>query len=349
MNAKPLVFADFHHSSLLYSLIMLFEGRMNGSLYRPIGLDWHTQGLWRLSDDPGVVNQYLSIEGATPLKLKGTIAGLPYPSVYSYQDEGFAHKAITLEAFYRMPVDIVIASVPEHIEPYRRLCAVHPRKPKLIFQIGNPWTIEDRQVRNVMSSALVRDVPSDIHYIRYHQEFDLTVFHPDFASPGRHIHAFINCFATADQYVSDWKLFEEIERLMPDWTFRSFGGNCRDGDAAGPAEVARCMKKARFVWHTKNGGDGYGHVIYNSAAVARPMIVRMADYEDKQGIELMSDGITCVAIDGLTPGEIARKIVYYSDERRYAALCHNIRDNFKAKVDFDREGKALKKFIKKLR
>ncbi|MFC5530796.1 hypothetical protein [Cohnella yongneupensis] len=349
MYAKPFVLADFHHSSLLQSLIMLFEGRIGGSLFRPIGTEWYTHGLWRMSTHPNVVDQFLGVDEATPIITSETLPDLTYPSIYSYQDAGFSHKGITLEAFYRMPMDIVIASIPEHIEPFRHLCNTHPNKPKLIFQIGNSWTVKDKHVRNVMASAIVDEVPSNVHFIRYHQEFDLSVFSPDFSYPDRNINSLINCFATAGHFSSDWKLFEQVEQLMPDWAFRSFGGECRDGNAEGPTGVAERISEARFIWHTKNGGDGYGHVIYNSAAIARPLIVKMEYYKDQMGKELMTDGKTCVAIDGLSPEEIVQKIVFYSDEKRYAALCKNIHSNFKAKVDFNSEAKALQKFIKQLK
>ena len=109
------------------------------------------------------------------------------------------------------------------------------------------------------------------------------------------------------------------------------------------------MKEARLIWHTKNGGVGYGHVIYNTGAIARPMIVKREYYQDKLGKELMIDGVTCLAIDGLSPQEIVNKVLYYSDEKKYATLCKNVYKNFKAKVDFDSEGKALEKFINELK
>ncbi|RCW50866.1 glycosyltransferase [Paenibacillus prosopidis] len=353
MYSQPIVFTDFHHNALLYSLILLFEGRLGGTIFTPIGTDWYTHGFWKVSDSPEIIKQYLNFDRAVPdgsSKFNENAESTSNP-VYLCQNKnilGHTNKAVTLDGFYQLPVDIVIASIPTHIEPFLRLCENHPNKPKLIYQIGNAWTAEAGLAPNVMASALIHNIPKDIHFISNHQEFDLSVFYPDLSYPEQNIYSFIHCLNTIDAFASDWKLFQSVEKLMPDWNFKSYGGLCRDGCASGTDEVAKQMRGARFIWHTKKGGDGYGHVLYNSAAVARPMIVKMEYYRDKLGRELMIDGQTCLAIDGLSPQEVVNKILYYSDSQRYATLCKNVYENFKAKVDFDKEAETLQKFIKGL-
>lgn len=351
---RPIVFTDFHHASLLYSLILLFEKRLGGSVFRPIGIDWYSQGFWKILDNPDKVKQYLSIGDPDLNSVVGyySIDGLKTTNnlVYLLQDNsGFLNKGITMDLFFQMPVDIVIASMPAHVEPFYRLCQSHPNKPKLIYQIGNAWPIEAGLAPNVMASAIIKGVPEHIHFISYHQEFDLSVFYPDFSYPNPNIYSFKNCFNVVESYAEDWELFETVEKLMPAWTFKSAGFLCRDGRVDGHDKLAAQMREARFIWHTKYGGDGYGHVIYNSAAVARPMIVKMEYYRDKLGKELMIDGETCLAIDGLNPHEIVNKILYYSDEKRYTTLRQNVYTNFKAKVDFDKEANALQNFIQGLK
>lgn len=348
MFSRPIVVTDYHHGSLLYSFILLFEKRFGGSVFQPIGYDWNTHGFWKVFDHPDTVAQYLDTQRGNPLENSD--------SVYLCPDAGFTGKAVTLSSFYQMPVDIVIASIPAHVEPFHRLCQSHPNKPKLIYQIGNSWSVEAGLAPNVMASAIIKNVPKHIHFISYHQEFDLSVFYPDFSYPSQNVYSFVNCFTTAEGYASDWtcyapdwQLFETVEKMMPEWAFKSFGIVCRDGYAGTPEELAQRMREARFIWHTKFGGDGYGHIIYNSAAVARPMIVKMEYYQDKLGKELMIDGVTCVAIDGLSPQEVVNKILYYSDGQRYATLCKNVYEHFKAKVDFDRESQDLQHFIQGLK
>ena len=360
MLIKPLVFADFHHSSLLNSLIMLFEGRLGGQVYRPIGMEWAEQGFWKVYDHPATQLQFLGVGGATPdgTKPLNEVEGIGGKigidgkriDIYHCKDiEGDrTNKAITLEGFLNMPFDVVIASIPQHIEPFKKLCELHPNHPKLIFQIGNAWTIEAGLAPNIMASAIINDVPENIHFISYHQEFDTKVFYPDFSRPGQTIYSFINVFNNQPHLAEDWQLFQEVEHHMSNWTFRSFGGQCRDGSMDGSENLANKMREARFIWHTKAGGDGYGHVLHNSAAVGRPIITKKLYYAGKMGEKLMIDGETCIAIDGLTAHEIISKIEYYSDPPRYEQMCRAVYENFHQVCDFDKEFESLQIFLNNL-
>ena len=343
------VFADFHHSSLLNSLIMLFEGRLNGELYRPIGTDWHAKGYWKLFDHPATVEQFLGIGGATPdgTEPVNEVVGKTEPGVYNCFDidSHKTNKAITHEAFNLLPFDFVIASIPQHIEPFRRLCNEHPHKPKLLYQVGNAWNITDDQlslIDGILASAKLNRIPN-VPYVEYHQEFDLNVFlpYPPNQYPGPLITSFVNCFGVDGLFEFDWELFRRIENMMPEWSFKALGGQCRDGAAHGSKELAGKM-------HTKNGGDGYGHVIHNAAAVGRPMIVRKSYYSGKMGDSLMIDGVTCIAIDGLTDNQIVTKILEYSRPHVYAELCHNVIANFKRVVNFDDEALNIQNMLERL-
>jgi hypothetical protein len=55
------VLADFHHGSLLRSLVMLFEDRLGMELYRPIGLQWLHRGYWAISNLKGTAKQFLDL------------------------------------------------------------------------------------------------------------------------------------------------------------------------------------------------------------------------------------------------------------------------------------------------
>lgn len=353
------VFTDFHHASLLNSFILLFEKRLGGKVYRPIGMEWADNGFWKVYDHPATQQQYLAVGGATPdgtpplNEMYGdnpivTNGGLKKPFLYFCQDidSGYFNKAITMEGFMKLPIDIVIASLPQHIEPFKRLCELHPNKPKFIYQIGNAWNVEENIVKNVMASAIVDNVPEGINFISYHQEFDTNIFHPnDFSLPEtKNIYSFVNVF----QNFPDWSLFLEVEKLMPDYSFRAYGGQCRDGAANGSKELADKMREARFIWHTKEGGDGYGHVLHNTAAVGKPMITKKSYYSGKLGEKLMIDGQTCIDIDGLTPQQIVDKIVYMSDPSRYKALCAGVYENFCDAVDFDKEFLSIQNFLDRL-
>lgn len=357
---NPIVLADFHHASLLNSLVMLFEDRLNGMVFRPIGVEWAEQGFWKVYDHPATIQQFLGIGGASPdgtAKLNEVVShhgGLSNPvNWYNCRDiEGDkTNRAITLQTFYEIPIDIVIASIPAHIEPFKKLCETHGNQPKLIYQIGNQWIPEQGIAPNIMASAKMPPIPGT-NFISYHQEFDLEVFkyippviNPEYIEwPGKQINSFINVF----QNFPDYDLFERVQFAMGDWTFKSYGGQCRDGSANGSVDLAEKMAFSRFIWHTKAGGDGYGHIVHNSGAVGRPMIVKKSYYAGSLGGDLMIDGETCIDIDGLSEAQIIEKILFYNEPERYNKMCEAVRANFRAKVDFDAEAEKIKGFLENL-
>lgn len=372
------VFTDFHHAGLLQSLILLFERRLGGNVYRPIGMEWADKGFWKVYDHPATQAQFLNVGGATPdgtprlndvVQLTAAKAVDDSKKVWVYKcqdiDSGSYNRAITYEGFMNMPIDIVIASLPQHIEPFKKLCALHPMEPKLIYQIGNAWNIPDNMsVSNVMASAKIPSVPPGVNFIEYHQEFDLDIFYAGWPfhsvimegqrtevskEPANTIYSFVNCFSV-DGFIfkDDYALFKSIESSMPEFSFKSFGGQCRDGAAHGTRQVAEKMRSARFIWHTKLGGDGYGHVLFNSAAVGRPLITKKSYYAGKLGEALMIPDVTCINIDGLSEADIMSKIRYYNEPDRYRSMCQAVLDNFAQQVDFEEEEKKLRDFLQKL-
>lgn len=356
---NPIVFTDFHHASLLNSLILLFEKRLGGQVFRPIGRDWYDKGYWFVYDHPSTIEQYLGIGGATP---DGT-ARLNEPYMKSHFqregiyycrdiDSGFYNKAITTDAFLSVPFDIVIASIPEHVEPYQRLCELHPNRPKLIYQIGNEWNIPNNAARNVMASANIIMPPIQVNFVGYHQEFDLDIFKFEpynYDHEFNEINSFVNCFGVQDNFTDDWNTFLRVENEMPDYRFNSYGGQCRDGAAHGSRQLAEKMKQSMFIWHTKAGGDGYGHVLFNSAAMGRPLIVKKEYYAGKLGEKLLIDGVTCITIDGLSVEHIVEKIRFYSQEALHRAMVNNVYQNFKQNVDFNADAERIKIFLDNLK
>lgn len=348
------VFVDFHHASLLNSLILLFEKRLGGAVFRPIGLEWAEKGFWHIYDHPATREQYLGIGGNTPdgsAKLNEVIG--KNNGIYACQDidSGKQNKAITFDAFMQMDIDIVIASIPQHVGPFKKLCALHPNHPKLIYQIGNAWNIPPNSVQNVMASAIIPSVPSGVNFVSYHQEFDLDIFRPTpFQwAPDKNIYSFVNCFDTQDHFKFDWAMFQEMETLMAGWYFKVYGGQCRDGVVAPASEVANRMREARFIWHTKAGGDGYGHVIHNAFAVGRPPIVKKSYYQGKLAEALMVHGETCIDIDGLSFAQIKELIHRFGDDEDiYNTMSQAAYNKFKEIVDFEKEALSISKFLEKI-
>ena len=344
------ILVDFHHAGLLNSLILLFEKRLGCKVYRPIGREWFDEGYWKVYDHPATVAQFLDIGGANPDKTD------PVNEVEGEKDGIFlchdiasneTNRAITLDKFRKMNFSIVIASIPQHVTPFLKLCEKHWSMPKLIFQIGNQWQNEASNVENIMVSARIDT--KNKHSVVYHQEFDTNVFcraSSDVFVPK--ITSLINCFPTDGMFKEDWELFQKVETLMPKIEFKCLGGQGRDGMAHGEQGVADEIRSSGFVWQTKRGGDGYGHIVHNTGACGIPMLVKKEYYEGKMGEDLMIDGVTCVCIDNLNPQQIVDKIHYYSAPLRWKSMCENTYRNFKKNVDFDNEEKKIRHFLSEL-
>lgn len=132
---------------------------------------------------------------------------------------------------------------------------------------------------------------------------------------------------------------------MPDWEFKSFGGSCRDGAAHGAKALADKMREATLIFHVKKFGDGYGHIIHNAAAIGRPIITRISDYQEKLGGKLITSKTT-IMIDNCTPEQIIEQILN-AEKYRLGEFGMGLEmyQQFKKIVDFDKEELQIRNFL----
>jgi hypothetical protein len=147
----------------------------------------------------------------------------------------------------------------------------------------------------------------------------------------------------------DWALFEELERRSPNWQWRSYGGHCRNGVIGPASKLADRQRDADFIFQVKAGGDGYGHIVHNAAAVGRPMIVKRSYYRNMLGEALMIPGETCIDIDNKSPAQILDEIEYWAEPIKYAEMQRKIRENFERNVDFESEFTKIHEFLSRLK
>lgn len=353
MSRKILV--DHHHSSLLHSLIYLFEDRLDIEVYRPIGLKWYTTGHWNIFPALDTAKQYLDldqayrpVDGTRPLN---QFTGRPAEDgVYLIKDEdatGGFHKACTFEYFMDNDFDFVLASIPQHIAPFQQLA--RRKNAKFIVQAGNEWTIQGWNGYNVLASLAPRSLPFDVNAVFYHQEFPLDKFQHapvDNYKTRPVINSFINVY----EHNSGWGDFTTLERMTPqliDWY--SFGGQCRNGSIDGYTELGAVMRNTDIVFHVKAGGDGYGHVLHNAYACGRPVITRRSHYRGQWGEYLLTDD-TCIDLDKWRrPEYVVPAIVdlaYDNDRRREMGAA--ARRRFEEVVDFEREASEIERWIERL-
>ena len=345
-----LVLADKHHQSLSHSLKMLFEDRLGHELYFPIGMSWFTEGYWALNNLEDTAKQYLEI-GNTPkdgtMKLSdGKLVG----DVYQIQD--YHHysiqKGITLDTFKKLKFDILIASVPAHIKPFKELIARYQPQAKLIFQMGNHFSevddlLRSGEIKNLMASTI--PFPTyGANAVFYHQEFDLNVFKPS----GKPVEKMITSFINVLNENGGMQNYYSLKSIMPEYQFFSYGGQCDDGSVVGIDNMARIMGESAFGFMCKSGGDGFGHNLHNFFAVGTPVIINYSEYKDKLGGLLTIPDETCIIAEiSDDMNTVAEKIRSISPSK-YEWMRQRTFARFQEVVNFSKEQKDIEKFLERL-
>lgn len=347
------VLTDFHHSSLLRATNLLFGDRLGFDVYRPIGMEWFEHGFWAINDQRDTAEQYLAL-GSQPVddtaRLNDLEQGFGAADRFAIYDPGntSTHMAATLDYFKRNRFDYVIASIPAHIKPFQRLIRQFNPQAKLIVQIGNEWPSELLEGHNVLASVKPRDIPG-ANAVFYHQEFDLDVFRPAPVIANKKVYSFINCLQ--QQMPLAWSDFTGLEMLLKarsGFEFKSFGGQCRDGNMNGPVELAEMMREAMMIFHVKEGGDGFGHIIYNAYAVGRPIITRSRFYKDRLAEELLVPG-TFIDLDKHNLPEafnIINRLHYQPDV--LAEMGEKAHNRFIEVVDYNRDAERIREWLTSL-
>ena len=348
------VLIDFHHQALFRSLVTLFEDRLGFEVYRPIGLDWHTEGYWAVHDHPDTAKQFLGMEqgyrpadGTPPLnELAPPEPGWGrYPDgVYLVNDPATPDrpvKACTLDFFKNTSFDLIIASIPQHLPLYMRLAANFQPGAHVAMQVGNEWALHSMPATNILASVAPRPVPDGANVCWYSQEFDLEAFRPE-PVIGRGV---MSCFINV---LDGGRLGEmlNIRESAGMLAAYSFGGQCRDGCITGVHELGDEMRGSDIIYHVKPGGDGYGHVLHNAFAVGRPVITRRSHYRGQLGDQLLTRD-TCIDLDGIRAWR-AGQIIKDLGVDGLTAMGQAAADRFREVVDFDEDEANVRCWLENL-
>lgn len=347
------IFSDMHNLGLYQSLQFLFEKRLGGELFRPIGIEYFNEGYFRLAEpygnNPATIAQFLEVNSNTPDgSPRLNDAKKVQDGVYEFGDPttDYTNKGITLEAFKNTKFDIIIASIPQHIEPFRQLIQKYQPDAKLVFQCGNIYwdkSVDYSKVPNLLASVKKFDVPSTCNSVFYHQEFDLEVFKPQGKKGKKQIVSFVNDLP----HMGTLGTYMELKSLMPEFEFKSYGIGCDNGIITGTQNIANIMNESYFGVHLKTNGDGFGHILYNWFACGKPVIINGNDYQDKLGGELLTDMETCIDIDKRSVYDVI-KITKEMRPLQYEYMCQQVHQRFKDCVDYDKEEVKIREWLDKL-
>ena len=347
----PVIFIDMHHQQLYMAMQILVEERLGGTLLRPIGTDWFEKGLWHNAEiylnHPDTIKQYLEIRNTIPTKMgpRNNVIG-EEEDIYLVENTFKTEHAVTYDQFMKIKPDIIIASYYGNLASYAQL-AKELGIP-LVFQMGNVWPVPWDLVNNVLSSTSPFPVPSGKNACFYHQEIDLKTFYKgDYTYDSKLLVSFVNCLEEHDIHKQSWEDFRSLEKIMPEYTFKSYGISNRDGTIMNQQEVADIMRSAKFGIHLKGKGDGFGHVIFDWFTLGKPVIFRGSQYRGKLAESHLIHGVTEFDLEQISFEALKDKIISISEEE-YKKMCDNVERIFKEKVDYNREEEEIRKFMENL-
>lgn len=339
------ILSDLHHESLYYSLQLLFEKRLEHKLYRSIGMTWFKNGYWAINNLEATAKQYLEggykpVDQTMPLNEIESVEGNGI--VYVRDDHHHTEqRGILFSEFEKMDFDIIIASIPQHIKPFKELARM--KNAKFIFQMGNVFNeVNLNEIPNLLANTLPRNIPPTCNYIQYHQEIS-DVFKPSSQPSERLITSFINVY----DHNKGFEDYMALKSIMPSHEFRSYGGQCMDGTITGVENIATIMNRSQFIFHSKYMGDGFGHSLYSAMACGKPVITRISDYKGKLGEELLTHNETCLDLDICNINDISAIISNISPEQ-YQWMCQQARERFEKCVDYNKEEIEIKEFLDRL-
>lgn len=352
------ILCDFHHSDLWWSHHLIFERGLGHTLFRPRGMEWHTEG-YILPNNPDVARQFLEhsmydfdfamkhFEKARPRLEKeaddtlwvgmDTINGCPYYPLF---------RTLTFEEFKDTKIDVLMATVSNHQVPFIELKNKYKPNAKLLREEGNVGGFDhfNQNFPNLMTS----DVPTyekvtASNKVLYHQRFDLGIFYSSPTSYQKRIGSFHPSFRNTPEMVT----FAEAHwTQMPEVAFYDYGFTGRNGFCNTKSQLADAMRQVSFVWHVKPIGDGFGHIIHNAFAVGRPVITVGSHYEGRIAGRLLEDEITCIMLNPDKQVENIKKI--NRNWKKLEDMSRQAFTRFYEVVKYDQELKILEQFIERL-
>lgn len=331
------VFADYHHGGLYHALHILFCERLGWELFRPIGMEWSEGGIWRYSDNPPTQRQYLD-----PVNCQLRPDGYYY---WRDQSEEIDHKCLTFKQFQETDIDIVLATVYQDSETFFDLQKREKPKAKFIRLEGNSGSPTDWDfIPNFIDTTGLYPAPPGVNRIVWRQEFPDHLFYGQPPPKIKRIRQYLNCFNETPFY----PIWHRYKALLPEFEWKMHGLNGDDGFITPVSALAESMRNTQFIWHIKQHGEGFGHIIHNAFAVGRPVITVRSFYENKLAYPLLEDGVTCLDLEPYSIEENVRRIRHFSEPEELRKLSENCRIRYFEFVNFYREAEYMKQFLGRL-
>jgi hypothetical protein len=339
------VLVDRHHHGLFYGLQLLFEDRLGGTVYTPLGHEWWDEGYWRFGEvygDDRLARQFLAAD--RPGEWAAYYPNDPEGERWylGHDNHHPERRIIGIELgaakgeWFGGKWDYVVATVPDNEAGFKRFADEHGAQ--FVVQVGNTAQMVNWGLDPL---ALVSsEVPIRGRGVLMHQPFDHeTTFAYREPIKSKTIRSFVNCFGSTRCSAQ----FEEAWFLLPEYFFANHGIDGPNGNVETVAEIAQLMASSAWGWHDKEQGDGFGHVIHQWAAIGRPIIGHASHYRGRMAEPFWQDGVTCIDLDRHSVGEVA-EIIRGTSVAKHREMCEAIRAEFD-KIDWDGETEAIRDLL----
>ena len=325
------VFCDFHHGGLMYSLHLLWEKRLGYKMHTMGGMEWFDNGTWRLNNLRDTAKQYLLFSGGTSPT-----------SVQKEGNETYTVDFISFEDFKKTKFDYLVCTILEHEEPFLELQKKYQPQAKVIRQFGNVGDFTNGHVPNILNST-TNAVPQGLNTVTWREEFSIKDFHFEEPRGDNIITSFLHNIKAWPGY----NYFKGLKEHLPSFKIREYGSASCDDGCCKEEELSAKMHESKFVYHVKAKGDGYGHNVHHAFACGRPLITALKDYQGQIAGQLMIPDKTVIDVSTIKVQDAAKKILEYSEPARHKQMCHDVYDQFKEVVDFDKEEQDVRKFLER--
>ena len=324
------ILSSIHQKDLWWSLQLLCN-RLGAELYCMSGMEWYEQGYFMMHPHPdkkdplGYMAKRFLVDDVWEGKALPTQRGCSdFPAL----------RLLKFEDFKSTDIDVIICTNRENEIPFHRLKAIKPNL-KFVRQVGNRF---DRVDKELYPNALFSDkesyeMNSCPNQLLYHQEFDLNLFKSEPITNAKNIYSFQH---NLEKYEPAEELWTQYQHQFPEYNFQSFGKGNDGGYIYPKCDYIKKMLESTFIWQVKNW-EGYSHVIHNSFALGRPMILRQEDIKGRifEPLCTRDTVIFTDQIDGL-------RTAYFQN------MSKSCRQMFEVIVNFDAEFVSIKHLFENL-
>lgn len=333
------VLTDFHHPDLYESFCLAMEDRLGWEVYRMIGMEWMHEEIWQ-HEVFWAGDKFGRLFLPVPEDTTDHGSYLSAPD-HRHSSANRVFKMLTLETardVVRGDEWVVMPTVPGNQIGFHRFAM--EQGAKYAVQIGNNEHPVLWELNPMALDSTEHYIPKNIQGIKYDQEIDTRLFHESPVPVEGPVASFVAVWHNAQ---GTYDLFNYAKDRIPEREFIVYGDKGTFID--GTAEVAARMAQTAAFWHSKEIGDGWGHVIHASAAIGRPLIGHASYYRGLRG-EWLWDPRTSLDLTGKRFESATNEVRgLLQDSGRLERMGALAQERWRNRISYERDAWAIRQLL----